>query len=538
MLDTRQTTSGPHPETDTHAVENQPGARGDLDLWAEDPALRAHGLTADGDHLALYGRKIGRAAMRDAAAEADRQPPRPRLFDAGGRRLDELSYHPGYHDVMQAALGSGIAALPWEGAVGGHSTHAAMIYMTAQIAPGQCGALMSTYAAIPALRAAPPLFDLWVPKLTARLHDPALRPVGVKAAATVSLALTEKQGGAPVTRAQRDGEHYRLRGHKWACTAPMSDGLIVLAQAPGGPTAFLVPRWLEGTRNMVHIQRLKDMMGQRASGVAEIELADAIAYPLGAEGDGAASLAPIMQHLRLGAGIAPVGLMRAALATAWHWCGERRSGGARLVELPLMRGVLADLALEWEGALALAMAAASAFDEPTEQGRAFARIGSALALHQSARLCPGVVQEAMDCLGVIGPTEESGMPLLLREAAATSLWEGTGNTLCLEILRILREAPVTGQVLGDILGSVTGGSRAYDAALRAHMARFPRLPEEAQARWYVESLASLLTSAILIAQGPSAIADAYVATRLGDARGRSYGAIEGVDIDAILARIG
>ncbi|MFX0542385.1 acyl-CoA dehydrogenase family protein [Roseovarius sp. S4756] len=541
MPHTRPDASGPHDETDTHAVTNQPPIRGDLDLWTGDPAFRDHAFGADGDHLALYGRKMGRSAMREAGLEANRTAPRARIYDAGGRRLNEVAYHPAYHELMQAGLGAGCAALPWEGAEGGHSTHAAMIYLTSQVEPGVCGPMSMTYAAIPALRAAPGLFDEWVPKLTARLHDPAVKPLTQKAAATVGLALTEKQGGTDLNRisthAGRDGEAYRLRGHKWFCAAPMSDGLITLAQAPGGLTAFLVPRWLEGTRNDVHIQQLKSTLGAPSCALAEIEFTDAIGYPLGDEGEGLASVGKLIRHTRLGAATASAGLMRTSLSAAHHWCSHRSIGDAQLIDQPLMRSVLADLALDWEGALALSLTVARAFDEGSEQGRAFSQLGVALAKYLNHRVCPTVVGESMECLGGMGYAEEVGLPLFYRAAAVSGLWEGPGNLLCLDIVRTLREVPLAGEVLSDALGAVTGEYRRYDAALRTHMGRFPRLPDEGQARWYADSLATLVTASILIRQAPSAIADAYIATRLTGERGRSAGAIDGVDTKAILARL-
>ncbi len=534
--------SRPHNETDTHEVLNQPPPRGDLDLWEGDPALRDYASTADDAHLAAYGRKIGRLAMREAGMEANCHPPEAQLFDVGGRRLDEVTYHPTYHMLMQAGLGAGYAALPWEGATGGHSTHAAMVYMTSQVEPGVCCPMTMTYAAVPALRASRALFDEWVPKLTARLYDPAVAPLARKAAATLGMALTEKQGGSDLSRtstqAIRDGNAYRLCGHKWFCSAPMSDGFVTLAQAPGGLTAFLVPRWTTGTRNTVHIQRLKDKLGNRSNALAEIEYADALAYPLGDEGDGIKRVIKMIHHTRLDTALAPAGLMRAALGAAHHWCSHRSIADAQLIDQPMMRNVLSDLALDWEGALALGMAVARAFDGTGERDRAFARLGVALAKFLSNRLCPTVVGEAMECLGGLGYIEETGLPLLYREAPLNSIWEGSGNVICLDILRTLRNVPMAGEVLGDMLGRGTGEFRRYDAALRAHMDRFPRLPDEGQARWYAANLATLLTASVLIQTAPAAVAEAYIATRLSGERGRVPGAVSGIDTAAILARLG
>lgn len=542
MTNSRQSASGPRSEADSGEVLNQPFARGDLDLWEGDIALRDHGFGADGDHLALYGRKMGRAAMREAGMEANRHPPEARLFDTGGRRLDEVAYHPAYHMLMQAGLGAGYASLAWEGAKGGHSTHAAMVYLTSQVEPGVCCPMTMTYAAVPALRASSAIFDEWVPKLTARLYDPAVKPLEQKAAATMGMALTERQGGTDLSRtstvAERDGDVYRLRGHKWFCSAPMSDGFVTLAQTPGGLSAFLVPRWAEGERNALHIQRLKDKLGNRSNALAEIEYADAMGYPIGDEGDGIRHVIKMIHHTRLDTAMAPAGIMRASLGAALHWTQNRSVSEAKLIDQPLMRSVLADLTLDWEGALALGLEVARAFDGVSKQDRAFARLGVALAKFLSNRLCPMVVGEAMECLGGMGYIEDTGLPLFYREAPLNSIWEGSGNVICLDILRTLRSVPMAGEVLSDMLGQVTGQYRRYDAALRAHMERFPRLPDEAEARWYAGSLATLLTASILIRHAPAAISEAYIATRLANERGRVPGAISGVDTDAILARLG
>jgi len=533
--------SPPRTETDTHVVTNQPEPRGDLDLWADDPALQDHAHTADAAHLARYGSRLGRAETRAAGRAANRNPPEAVLFDAGGRRLDEVRYHPAYHELMQLGLGAGYAALPWEGAEGGHSTHAAMVYLTSQVEPGVCCPMTMTYAAVPTLRADKTLFAEWGPKLTARLHDPAPAPLPRKAAATMGMAMTEKQGGSDLTgtttRAERDGDLYRLRGHKWFCSAPMSDGFLTLAQAPGGLTCFIVPRWLEGTRNAVHIQRLKDKLGNRSNASAEIEYADACAYRLGDEGAGVRTIIEMVHHTRLDTAMAPAGLMRAALTEAHHWARHRGAFGAQLIDQPLMARVLADLALEWEGTLALGLHVARAFDGRSEADRTLARLGVALAKYLGNKLCPPLVFEAMEALGGMGYIEDTPLPMLYREAPLNAIWEGSGNVICLDLLRTLRRMPAAAEILSAELGAATGQSRRYDAALDAHLRRFPRLPDEGDLRWYVESLATLLTASVLIRHAPPAVSDGYVATRL-EARGRTAGAISGVDTGAILARLG
>ncbi|MCZ0810717.1 MAG: acyl-CoA dehydrogenase family protein [Pseudomonadota bacterium] len=534
----------PRGDLATHDVTNQPAARGDIDLWGGDPALRDHGKAAGAraDHLESYGALIGSAAMQAAGREANRHSPEPVLFDAGGRRLDEVRFHPAYHRLMEAGIGAGYAAIPWEGGADGHATHAAMVYLTSQIEPGVCCPMTMTYAAVPALRADEALFGEWVPRLTARAYDGAALPLARKPGATMGMAMTEKQGGSDLrtnaTTARRSGDAYRLNGHKWFCSAPMSDGFLTLAQAPDGLTCFLVPRWLEEGRNGVRIQRLKDKLGNRANASAEIEYADALAWRLGDEGAGVRTIIEMVHHTRLDTAMAPAGLMRAALDHAAWWAQRRNAFQKRLIDQPLMRAVLADLALDWEGALALGLHVARAFDGTAEQERDFARLAVALAKYLGNKLCPGLVYEAMEAMGGMGYVEDTPMPLLYREAPLNSIWEGSGNVICLDILRTLRRAPLAGEALSAELTVAAGVDRRYDAALKAHMERFPRLPEEREARWYAESLATLLTASVLIRNAPQAVADAYVATRLTGARGRSAGAIGAVDEAAILARIG
>src|SRR6056297_3601938 len=527
----------------THEVLNQPAPRGDLDLWGDDPAVQTHAGAAGADaaHLADYGARIGTQAMRAAGRDANRQPPELLLFDAGGRRLDEVRFHPAYHDLMRAGIGAGYAALPWEGASGGHASHAAMVYLTSQVEPGVCCPMTMTYAAVPAMQAAAGLFDAWVPKLTSRAYDGAAKPLARKPGATMGMAMTEKQGGSDVrsntTQAAPDGEAWRLRGHKWFCSAPMSDGFLTLAQAPGGLTCFLVPRWLEGARNAVRIQRLKDKLGNRANASAEIEYADALAWRVGEEGAGVRTIIEMVHHTRLDTAMAPAGLMRAALSHAAHWARHRTAFQTQLIDQPLMQAVLADLALDWEGTLALGMHVGGYFDRKGEAERAYSRLSVALAKFLGNKLCPALVCEAMECLGGMGYVEDTPLPLLYREAPLNAIWEGSGNVICLDILRTLRREPLAGEVLSRELGAVAGQNRRYDAALSAHMQRFPRLPDEAQARWYAESVASLLTASVLIRTAPSAVAEAYVATRLGGERGRVPGAVGAIDMGGILSRL-
>jgi len=534
----------PRADLSTHEVTNQPPGRGDVDLWVTDPALRDHAAAAGADtgHLARFAAAIGTAGMRQAGRDANRHPPEAVLFDAGGRRLDEVRFHPAWHRLMAAGLEAGYAALPWEGAAGGHATHAAMVALMSQVEPGVCCPMTMTYAAVPALSADPALCAEWAPKLAARAYDPTVRPLASKPAATMGMAMTEKQGGsdlrANTARAEPSADGWRLTGHKWFCSAPMSDGFLTLARSPGGLSCFVVPRWLEEGRNAIRIQRLKDKLGNRANASAEIEFAGALAYPLGEEGAGVRTIIEMVHHTRLDTAMAPAGLMRAALAEAWHWARHRSAFQRRLCDQPLMRVVLADLALDHEGALALGLRVARAFDGVTQEERAFARPAVALAKFLSNKLCPNVVYEAMECLGGMGYVEDTPLPMLYREAPLNSIWEGSGNVICLDLVRTLARVPAAAGALDAELDAARGALAGYDAALAAHRARFAGLPDEAGARAFAESLATLLTASVLLAQAPAAVAEGYVATRLGAGRGRVAGAVRGLDTGAILARLG
>ncbi len=528
----------------THTVHNQPQIRGDIDLWACDPVLldTVDMSGARAAPLAAFGETLGRAETRELGREANRQPPELRVFDQGGRRLDEVRFHPAYHQMMQISQSAGYAAMAWDGQPGGHATHAAMVYLAGQVEPGHCCPMTMTYAAIPALEVNQQIASVWRPKLMAHSYDPSTRPIDQKACATLGMAMTEKQGGSDVrtntTIATRDGHHWRLRGHKWFCSAPMSDGFLTLAQTPGGLTCFLVPRWLEGERNAIHLMRLKDKLGNRSNASAEIEYHDALAYQLGDVGAGVQTIIEMVHHTRLGTAMAPAGLMRAALSEAHHWVSHRTAFQRRLIDQPLMRAVLADLALDWESALTLGMRVAKAFEGRSPEDRSFARISVALAKFLNNKRCPVVVVEAMEVLGGTGYVEDTPLPLLYREAPLNSIWEGSGNVICLDILRTLIREPLAAEVLQAELDAARGADRGYDAALKAHRDRWPDLPPEAEARWFAERTALLLAAAQLVRHAPGAVADGFIATRLSGESGRIPGSVTGLDTDALLARLG
>ena len=536
-------TSAPRSELPTHEVTNQPPERGDVDLWSTDIALR-EAIAREGGQakpLVGYARVLGSAEMREAGREANRHPPEIRLFDRGGRRLDEVRFHPAYHHLMKASVAAGYPGIAWDGAPGGHVTHAAMVYLASQVEPGHCCPMTMTYASVPALAASDNLSAVWRPKLTSRSYDPSTRPIGEKSGATLGMAMTEKQGGSDVrantTRAEPADGAWRLTGHKWFCSAPMSDGFLTLAQAPGGLSCFLVPRWLEGERNAIQLMRLKDKLGNKSNASSEIEFTGAAAHLLGEEGQGVRTIIEMVHHTRLDTAMAPAGLMRAALAEAQYWAVNRSAFQKRLIDQPLMRAVLADLALDVEGALALGLRVARAFDGETPDDRAFARIGVALAKFLSNKRCPLVTYEAMEALGGMGYVEDTPLPLLYREAPLNGIWEGSGNVICLDILRTLARDPLAAETLMAEIAAASGADRRFDAAMAEHRDRWPALPPEAEARWYAERTALLLTGSLLLRHAPAAVADAFVATRLAGEAGRITGAMAAGDVGAILDRI-
>lgn len=530
--------AGPGPD----GPDNQPGAPPPADLWATDLPLReaAGAAGAEAGALAAFGAALADPALGAAARGAERHPPELHRFDRAGRRTDMVEFHPGYHRLLEFGLGQGYASGPWTG--GRHATHAAMVYLQSRLEPGSCCPMTMTYAAVPALAADAGLAAFWRPRLTAGGYDPAPRPAAEKRAATMGMAMTEKQGGSDLrsnaTRAEPADGAWRLFGHKWFCSAPMSDGFLTLAQAEGGLTCFLVPRYLpDGRLNEIHLMRLKDKLGNRANASAEIEFHGARAERLGEAGRGIATILDMVHHTRLDTALAPAGLMRAALAEAWHWAAHRTAFQKRLIDQPLMARVLADLALDLEGALALGMRVARAFDGTSEADRGFARLAVALAKFQANKLAPRVIAEAMEVLGGMGYVEDTALPMLYREAPLNGIWEGSGNVICLDVLRTLDRVPEAAGTLDTELDAARGASRAYDAALAAYRERWKGGAGEASARAFCEDAALLLAAACLTRTAPDAVAVAFAASRLGAGRRIVPGALESLDPGPILARL-
>jgi putative acyl-CoA dehydrogenase len=525
---------------DTHEVLNQPPPLEDVNLFTGDRALSdAVNRAGGGAHsarLAALGARCGSAQVIGWGMEANRQPPVLDSFDHYGRRIDEVRFHPAYHQLMALGLESGFASVAWDGTPAGHVAHAAVLFLTAQADSGTTCPMTMTYASVPALAAEPAVAAEWTPRILTGRYDPAVRPAADKAGVTLGMAMTEKQGGSDVrantTRAAPTGEDgwYALTGHKWFCSAPMSDAFLTLAYAEGGLTCFLAPRWTpDGARNAgFRVMRLKDKLGDRSNASSEIEYHGALAQRIGPEGRGVATIIRMVQHTRLDCVLGSAQQMRGALAQAvWH-ASHRSAFQKRLIDQPMMAAVLADLAVESEASTALGLRLAQAFD----QDDPLARLLTPIAKYQVCKRAPGFVYEAMESLGGAGYVETGPMPRLFRQSPLNAIWEGSGNVIALDVLRAMAREPEAVEALRGFLEERRGRDADYDAWLgdlafeAAH---------EAEARLVVERLALASQAAVLLAWD-SPVAEAFCRLRLR-ARGAAYGAYDArIDTDAILRR--
>ncbi|MEU6404821.1 acyl-CoA dehydrogenase family protein [Streptomyces sp. NPDC046985] len=523
----------------THTVSNQAPPLVGYDVFSADRALSeaverhvAPGLLGEvREELSVLGRAAGSAQVREWGEQADANPPVLRTHDRCGRRIDEVDFHPAWHRLLGKGVGAGLTSA-W-GRPAGHVRRAAAFLVWTQAEAGNCCPLSMTHAAVPALRSDPELARTWEPLLTSTVYDRELRPAPLKAGALFGMAMTEKQGGSDVranTTAARplaeDGA-YELTGHKWFCSAPMSDGFLVLAQAPGGLTCFLAPRVLaDGARNAFLLQRLKDKLGNRSNASAEVEFDGTWARRVGEEGRGVRTVIDMVAATRLDCVLGSAGLMRQAVAQAVHHCTYREAFGGPLADKPLMRNVLADLAVESEAATVLALRLAAAYDDGGEQERALLRIAVPAAKYWVTKRCAPVVIEAAECLGGNGYVEESGMPRLVRESPLNSIWEGAGNVQALDVLRALRRQPQAFDAYLVEVGRARGADHRLDAAIKHVLTELADLEGlEARARRLVERLALVLQGALLVQYAPPETADAFCASRLGGDGGSTLGTL-------------
>ncbi|MFC8520582.1 acyl-CoA dehydrogenase family protein [Streptomyces sp. NPDC057257] len=539
----------------THTVTNQPPPLTPYDA-SEDTALM-EGLRREGaewaeEDIRRLGLRAGSAEAQEWAELANVHEPVLRTHDRYGNRVDEVDFHPSWHHLMRAAVAAGLAATPWaEDRPGAHVARTAGGLVWGHTEAGHGCPTSMTYAAVPALRAQPELAKVYEPLLTSREYDPGLRAPTEKRGLLAGMGMTEKQGGSDVrtntTTAWPTSEPgvYQLRGHKWFTSAPMCDVFLVLAQAAphrdkGGLSCFLVPRILpDGTRNTFRIQRLKDKLGNRSNASSEPEFDGTVAWLVGPEGRGVKTIIEMVNCTRLDCVMMSATLMRKTLVEAGHHVRHRSAFGARLVDQPLMRNVLADLALESEAATTLTLRLAGAADRAVrgDAGEAaFRRIATAVGKYWVTKRGPAFTAEALECLGGNGYVEESGMPRHYREAPLLSIWEGSGNVNALDVLRALRREPGTAQALFDELALARGADARLDAAI-VRLEGLLTSGSEAGARRLVEHMALTLQASLLVRHAPPAVADAFCATRLGGDWGHAFGTLpDSAGVDAILTR--
>ncbi|MDX3850746.1 acyl-CoA dehydrogenase family protein [Streptomyces sp. AK02-01A] len=527
----------------THTVTNQAPPLVGYDVFNADRVLTegverhsAPGLLDETRaELTALGRTAGSAEAQEWGARANENPPVLRTHDRYGNRIDEVDFHPAWHQLLGRAVSAGLTDA-W-GRPGGHLRRAAGFLVWTQAEAGNGCPVSMTHAAVPALRVDPALAAEWEPRLTSHRYEPGLRPAAEKAGALFGMGMTEKQGGSDVranttsaTPLSADGE-YLLTGHKWFCSAPMCDGFLVLAQAPGGLTCFLVPRVLaDGTRNVFRLQRLKDKLGNRSNASSEVEFDSTWARRVGEEGRGVRTIIEMVAATRLDCVVGSAALMRQSVAQAVHHTTYRGAFGGALIDKPLMRNVLADLALESEAATTLALRLASAYDSVQNDGsdeeRAFLRLAVPAAKYWVTKRCVPVAAEALECLGGNGYVEESGMPRLLRESPLNSIWEGSGNVQALDVLRALQREPEALNAFLQEVGRTRGADHRLDAAIKDLLTELADLSEiEARGRRLVERMALVLQGSLLVRWAPPEVADAFCASRLGGDWGTAFGTL-------------
>ncbi|MGW0831485.1 acyl-CoA dehydrogenase family protein [Streptomyces prunicolor] len=540
----------PLPRNATHDVTNQPPPLTPYDA-SEDAAL-LDGLRREGagwaeEDVRRLGRAAGGAEAQEWGEQANRHEPELRTHDRYGNRIDEVEFHPSWHRLMAVAVAEGLAGAPWaDERPGAHVARTARGLVWGHTDAGHGCPTSMTYAAVPALRAQPELAAVYEPLLTSRVYDPVLRVPTEKRGLLAGMGMTEKQGGSDVrtntTTATPTAEPgvYTLRGHKWFTSAPMCDVFLVLAQAPDGLSCFLVPRVLpDGSRNTFRIQRLKDKLGNRSNASSEPEFDGTVAWLVGPEGRGVKTIIEMVNCTRLDCVMMSATLMRKTLVEAGHHVRHRSAFGARLLEQPLMRNVLADLALESEAATTLTLRLAGAADRAVRGDgaeSAFRRIATAVGKYWVTKRGPAFTAEALECLGGNGYVEDSGMPRHYREAPLLSIWEGSGNVNALDVLRALTRDPGTADALFAELALAQGAETRLDTAV-SRLKTGLSTATETGARRLVEQMALTLQASLLVRHAPAAVADAFCATRLGGDWGHAFGTLpDSADLDTILAR--
>ena len=527
----------------THTVENQPQPLCPYDAWSTDLPLREAVLREGAGwaepELARFGPVAG-GEMSVLGFLANENKPKLRLFDGMGRRLDEVEFHPAYHRLMEIGIEHGISSFGWRNAAkpGAHVARGALFYLFGQPEQGVCCPLTMTNACVPALRNQPSLAEAWLPRITAHQYDGRVLPAWEKLGNTIGMGMTEKQGGSDVrsntTRAtplakSGGGELYELVGHKWFFSAPMCDAFLVLAQTAAGISCFLMPRFRpDGARNAIRIQRLKDKLGNWSNASSEVEFQGAQAWLVGEEGRGVATILEMVALTRQDCILGSAAIMRQALVQSLHHTRHRKTFGRTLAAHALMENVLADLALESEATTALMLRVARAVDGSSRDPKeaAFARIATAIGKYWVCKRCAPFVNEAQESLGGIGYVEESILPRLYREAPLNSIWEGSGNIQCLDVLRAIGREPESRHALFEELVTTKGAHPALDAVVRdIESALADPSTLEQRSRAVVEKMALAIQASLLVRAGHKEVSDIFCETRLGGQHGLCFGTL-------------
>ena len=539
----------------THEVHNVSCELAGYNMYTQDAALQEavqrEGAAWAQTDLTRFGQLTGSADYLELGALANRHPPELDTHDRFGHRVDLVRFHPAYHTLMKTAIEEGIHASPWtDPKLGAHVARAAKFYLQAQVEAGHGCPITMTFAAVPSLLTTPKLAEQWVPKITAPIYDPRNVPDAAKHGLTIGMAMTEKQGGSDVrantTRAypvdaSGPGEAYELVGHKFFVSAPMCDAFLVLAQAPGGLSCFLLPRWRpDGSKNPLQVLRLKRKMGNVSNASSETELRGALAWMVGEEGRGVRTIIEMVSMTRFDCMIGSSAGQRAAVAQALHHCALRSAFGTVLNQQPLMQNVLADLVLESEGSLALTMRMARAMDQRAtdlHEDR-LARLLTAVGKYWICKRTPQHAYEAMECIGGSGVMEDSPFPRLFRESPVNAIWEGSGNVQCLDVLRAMHKTPDVVQAFFSELARARGGHALLDRYVADLQRAFTDLSDlEYRARDVVGRMALAVQAALLVQHAPSVVSDAFCASRLGGDNQHHYGTLpRGIDCAAIIAR--
>lgn len=540
----------------THEVINMPPHIGDQDLWKGDKALRqwtdVFGGTDHKDHLAQVGHLAGLDEIFEKANQANRHSPELQAFDRYGMRINSIEYHPAYHDLMDMAISNRVHNFAWANeSNAGHVGQSVLTYLFSQPEGGVMCPMAMAYSVVPALRTTPAIADEWMPRILSTKYDPRDIPAHEKTGAMIGMFMTEKQGGSdvranstvakPIGNESGIGAEYLLTGHKFFCSAPMCDAFLVLANTDSkGISCFLVPRWRpDGTRNNLAIQRLKDKLGNRSNASSEMEFENTYGVMVGEEGRGIRTIIEMVIGNRLYCAMSSAGIMRQALVQALHHTSHRSAFQKRLIEQPLMRNVLADMAIETEAALALGLRTARAMDQASDPAEAaLARIGTAVAKYWNCKRCPSLVVEALECHGGPGYIEESIMPRLYREAPINSIWEGSGNIMGLDVLRAMnREPDSIPAFIAEVelaCDNDTNLDRVIDE-LKNELSGSDNI--EGRMRMITEMMALTLQGSLLIQYAPSAVADAFCASRLAPRYRGAFGTLpNGLDLEHIINR--